>query len=49
MKYLDVYANQAAYNAGKLERTFGLPHVSLIEDTMAVVYDPYVAPAPVKG
>ena len=44
MKYLDIYANQDAYNAGKLEATFGLPHVSLIENTMAVVYDPYVAP-----
>lgn len=44
MKYLDIYADQAAYNAGKLDVTFGLPHVSLIEDTMAVVYDPYVAP-----
>lgn len=45
MRYLSVFANSSAYNTGKQDSaTFGLPHVSLIESDMSVIYDPYVAP-----
>ena len=45
MWYLSVFANSSAYNTGKQDSaTFGLPHVSLIESDMSVIYDPYVAP-----
>lgn len=41
MKYLSIFANEAAYDAAKLEG-LDLPHVSLVEATMEVKFDPYV-------
>lgn len=43
MNYLSVFATTSAYNTGKEAATFGLPHVSLIESDMSIIYDPYVA------
>lgn len=40
MKYLSVYATESAYTAAKSENTFAKPHVSLIEDTSSVKFDP---------
>ena len=41
MKYLSIFASNAAYDAAKSEG-LDLPHVSLIADTMDVMFDPYV-------
>ena len=39
MKYLSVFATEAAYAAAKLEASFATPHVSLVEETSAVKFD----------
>lgn len=40
MKYLSVFATESAYTAAKLEDTFAKPHVSLVEETSSVKFDP---------
>lgn len=40
MKYLSVFATESAYTAAKLENTFAKPHVSLVEETSSVKFDP---------
>lgn len=40
MKYLSVFATESAYTAAKSENTFAKPHVSLVEETSSVKFDP---------
>lgn len=40
MKYLSVFATESAYEAAILEETFAKPHVSLVEETSSVKFDP---------
>ena len=44
MEYINVYNNNEAYEEAKQTPGFPIPHVSLIDNTMEVKYDPYPEP-----